>query len=178
MQFQSQGGKLILCHKAEGCSYNRTHYLCRVRGHVLRDDLSLEADARGYNGILVLQPSNNPQLAKFFSDSVDTLVNVQKTLNIPEGRLINAIHNVDGQQRLTLIAMSTSDDSPLRVKDTQGDIIAAQKDKLALKGLDIDVVFTFYHTRILIKNPGKPEPELYVLTIARLSEVQILFQCV
>ncbi|TFK59254.1 hypothetical protein BDN72DRAFT_865305 [Pluteus cervinus] len=173
MEFQCHMGNLILCHKDQGRSYDGTHYLCRVRGQVLRDDLSPQPDARGYNGILVLQPSDNPELAKFFTIGVETLTEVQKSLNIPEGRLINAIQNVGGQQRLTIIATSMHG-GPFRVKNNQGDFVPLPKDKLTFKGLEVDVVFTFYHVRVYLKVPGQREPKVHVHTIARLLEIQIL----
>ncbi|TFK58098.1 hypothetical protein BDN72DRAFT_907080 [Pluteus cervinus] len=170
MQFLNQWGNNILCHKAEGRAYDKTQYLCRVRGHVLRDELSLQSDAHGYNGILVLQPSENPQLAKFFMDGVDTLVRIQKTLDIPEGQLINVIQSVGGLLRFTLIAMRMSYGYPFQVKDNQGDFITLKEDELSFGGLEVDVVFNFYNVRLVV--PGEREPKIQM--VARLLEIQKL----
>ncbi|TFK62300.1 hypothetical protein BDN72DRAFT_862935 [Pluteus cervinus] len=170
MQFQNEWGTTVLCHKAEGRSYHGTHYLCRIRGQVIRDELSLQPDAHGYNGILVLQPSDNPQLAKFFTDGVDTLTRMQQTLKIPEGRLINVIQDVGGQRRFSLLAMAMANGYPFLVKDTEGDIVPLQHDRLTLEGSEVDVVFSFYH--MCIAFAGESEPK--VQTVARLLEIQIL----
>ncbi|TFK62304.1 hypothetical protein BDN72DRAFT_903340 [Pluteus cervinus] len=169
MQFLNQWGNIVLCHKAEGRSYDKTHYLCRVRGHVLRDDLSLQSTANGYNGILVLQPSENPQLAKFFNDGVETLLRLQKGLAIPEERLIEVIQNVGGQLRFTLLATRMMHGLPFQVKDNQGEMIQLNSDELTFKGLEVDVVFSFYYLGIAV---GGEEPK--VQTVARLLEIQKL----